>query len=73
MTKMEREKLIEAARVLKENCENDEYGLCKIEKVNCPFQIGTGKYGRYGCLIEYGRIPNNWELPEVQDKEDKNK
>lgn len=56
------EKLMEAARLLQSNCENDE---CNFMQVNCPFQ-SRSIYGFWTCNIE-GR-PSCWGLPE-QDKE----
>jgi hypothetical protein len=59
---MEREKLMEAARLLQSNCENNE---CNFMEVDCPFQ-SRSIYGFWTCSIE-GR-PSCWAT-EVQSND----
>jgi hypothetical protein len=55
---MEREKLIEAAKLLKENCtKNNDHEICN----GCPLL-----YGGF-CMVS-DDIPDSWDLSEVQDK-----
>ena len=63
---MEREKLIEAARLLKENCAGIEKN-CYKDKVNCPFQRKYMKGLTYYCELRNDTA--QWNLPEVQDDE----
>jgi len=62
---MEHEKLMEAARLLESNCENNE---CNFMGVDCPFQ-SRSIYGFWTCSIE-GR-PSCWGLPEVQSNDER--
>jgi hypothetical protein len=60
---MEHEKLMEAARLLQSNCDNDD---CNFMQVDCPFQIKS-IYGFWTCSIE-GR-PSCWGLMKVQSND----
>ena len=64
---MEREKLIEAARLIKTNCENPKFKNCGCEKVDCPFQMPTRLTDNFVCNLSFD-VPD-WDLPEVQDDE----
>ena len=55
---MEREKLIEAAKMLKEHCKKrDEFCLCNA----CIF------YDAEACECRIYNFPDRWDLSEVQD------
>lgn len=58
---MEREKLIEAAKMLKKNC----YNACSKK---CPFYIGIEDDGANNCVLT-DELPCNWEIPEVKDND----
>ena len=60
---MEREKLIAAARLLKENCHGLRNG-CVNRKNDCVFQHKLDK-NLYGCAIDIK--PYAWDLSEVQN------
>lgn len=60
----EKQKLIEAARLLESNCENNDE--CNFMEVDCPFQ-SRSIYGFWTCSIE-GR-PSCWGLMEVQSND----
>ena len=64
---MGEEKLIEAARLIKTNCDSKEYKNCGNEKVNCPFQMPTRLTDNFVCKLSFD-VPD-WILPEVQDDE----
>ncbi len=57
---MEREKLIEAAKLLKEYCSLNN---CD----NCPFW--NRERVEEDCEIAFGQVPSFWCVPEVQDDE----
>lgn len=58
---MEREKLIEAAKLLKEYC--DSHGDCN----RCPFICKTSDGFEECSISEFS--PDAWDLPEEQDDE----
>lgn len=60
---MEREKLIEAARMIKINCDSEEYQKCGCVKVDCPFQMPTRLTDNFVCKLSFD-VPD-WILPEV--------
>ena len=64
---MEREKLIEAARMIKKNCESPEYKDCGRKKVDCPFQSETRLLDSFVCKLSFDVF--DWILPEVQDND----
>ena len=61
---MERETLIEAARLIKTNCDSKEYQKCGYVKVDCPFQMPTRLTDNFACKLSFD-VPD-WDLSEVQ-------
>lgn len=64
---MERETLIEAAKLIQANCENPKNLSCGNQIVDCPFQRETILVNNYMCSLSFD-VPD-WKLPEVQDDE----
>ena len=61
---IEREKLIEAASLIKTNCDSKEYQKCGCVKVDCPFQMPTRLTDNFACKLSFD-VPD-WDLSEVQ-------
>ena len=57
MTYEEKKKLIEAAKVLKEHCENN----FREKECDCPFNFGDDGICSIGDLC-----PNAWEVPKIK-------
>ena len=56
-----------AARVVKEWCSKSDF-VCEFDGEKCPFH----KSG-YGCQLHVNKLPDEWELPERENKDGENR